>query len=409
MLGGHCIHGRYRAASDPSAGCRPAPPGHGHAPNVREALILAAGRTPFGARHGALAGRHPADLLAATLDACLERGGVDPSEVDEVVVGCATPVGAQAANLGARAVRASGRLAEPPASVISTQDTSSLLALIRAVDAVRSGRCGTVLVGGVESMSTVPAGADMTHRGFGLPAPPDDAGLSLPPGPATEAWATRNGVDRDRLESVAERSRERAKRAQTEGRFAPEILTSEPGALSEDELICSDAGVGRTAVGPGAPGLYSEDGLLTASTVAPMADGAAAAVVVSEEVAVRCGVEPVARVAAVAASGGDPRAGRGASLEASARVLATAGLRHDRVGRVELAEPFATSIVRWQLVAPDLAGNINPYGGSLALGHPQGATGLGLVARLVGSAEGAYGVAACDATDGHGAAVLLGA
>ena len=139
---------------------------------MREPLILAAGRSPFGARHGLLAGWHPADLLAASFEATLERVPADPADIDEVLVGCATPVGAQAANLAGRAVLAWRRLQSVPATVVSTQDTSSLVALVRAVDAVRSGRCGTVLVGGVELMSTVPAGADMTHRGFGLPAPP---------------------------------------------------------------------------------------------------------------------------------------------------------------------------------------------------------------------------------------------
>ncbi len=386
---------------------------------MHEPLILAAGRSPFGARHGRLAGRHPADLLSAAFEATLERVAVDPAGVDEVLVGCATPVGAQAANLGSQAVRSCGRLQRVPSTVVSTQDTSSLMALIRAVDAVRSGRCGMVLVGGVELMSTVPAGADMTQRGFGLPAPPPGDGSPLPPGPAAEEWATRHGLDRERLEAVAWRSRRRALQAQADGRFAAELLpvSGRPSpaldAALDDELIVAGADGKRHAGESGSEGVYSHDGLLTASTVAPMADGAAAAVVVSSTVARRWGVEPLARVVATAAVGGDPRAGCGASPEAAERVLAAGDLQSRDVCRVELAELFATSVVAWDFARADLADVVNPDGGSLALGHPQGATGLSLVARLgralAGLPGGGYGVAACDAVDGHGVAVLLGA
>lgn len=396
-----------------------------------EPLILAAGRSPFGARHGLLAGWHPADLLAAAFEAALDRAAVDPAGVDEVLVGCATPVGAQASNVAARAVRACGGLDGVPATLVSTQDTSSLVALVRAVDAVRAGRCGTVLVGGVELMSTVPAGADLTHRGFGLPAAPPGQGAAPAPGPAAEAWATRQGVDRERLDAVARRSRSRARRAQEADRFAAELLpvparpasagAATSGAALSDELLgagisgpdsggSGDAGPGTAGPAPG--GVYSRDGLLTAATVAPMADGAAAAVVASPAAARCWGAEPVARVPAVAAAGGDPRVGCGASPQATERVLAATGLRGSDVDRVELAELFATSVVHWEFAQPDLAGAVNPDGGSLALGHPQGATGLGLVARLAralaGLPAGACGVAACDAVDGHGVAVLLG-
>ena len=378
-----------------------------------DALILAAGRSPFAARHGRLARRHPADLLGEVFAAVLARSGVDPATVDEVLVGCATPVGAQASNLAASAARASGHLRGLPASVVSTQDTSSLVALVRAFDAVRSGRCGVVLVGGVELMSTVPAGADLSHRGFGLPLPPVPGEALLPPGPAAERWAQSRGVSRDRLEDLAERSRRRAREAQASGRLAAELLPTSEGAsetppgTAGDELLCAgEAGDRRFA-----EGLYSRGGLLTAATVAPMADGAAAAVVASQAAARRVGLEPLARVVAAAAVGGDPGAGFGSSPEAARRALALAGVDAGNVRRVELAELFATGIVHWETDHPDLAEVLNPDGGSLALGHPQGATGVGLVARLTRSLTapggGGYGLAACDASDGHGVAVLL--
>ncbi len=374
-----------------------------------EALILRAGRSPFGARHGRFAQRHPAEVLGVVLAAVLHESGADPGAVDEVLVGCATPVGAQAANVAAAAARAAGGLSGVPASVVSTGDTSSLVALIAAVDAVRSGRCGMVLVGGVELMSTVPAGADMSQRGFGLPLPPAAGEAHLPPGPAAERWAQRHGVDRDRLEEVGQRSRRRARAAQTAGRLAAELLPlAGDGELpGGDELPGGGEAPGRQLP----EGLYSRDGLLTAATVAPMADGAAAALVASPAATRTLGLEPVARVAAAAAVGGDPGAGCGSAPEAARCATALAGIAADGIGRVELAEPFATDVVHWEISCAEWAEPLNPDGGSLALGHPQGATGLGLVARLVRALaardDGAVGLAAGGAADGHGVAVLL--
>ncbi|MCY3807043.1 MAG: beta-ketoacyl synthase N-terminal-like domain-containing protein [bacterium] len=368
-----------------------------------EALILRARRSPFGARHGTFAHRHPAELLAEVFAAVLAESGADPGAVDEVLVGCATPVGAQAANVATAAARAAGGLSGVPASVVSTQDTSSLVALIRAVDAVRSGRCGVALVGGVELMSTVPAGADMSQRGFGLPLSPTPGEAHPPPGPAAERWAQRLGVGRDRLEEVGRRTRRRAQEAQAAGRLAAELLPLTGG----DELLRAGEAVDRQRP----EGLYSRDGLLTAATVAPMADGAAAALVASPAATRRLGLEPVARVAAAAAVGGDPTAGCGSSPEAARRATALAGVGAAGIRRVELAEPFATDIVHWEISCAGWAELLNPDGGSLALGHPQGATGLGLVARLVRALAaldgGGHGLAACDAADGHGVAVLL--
>ena len=377
------------------------------------ALILGAGRSPFGARHGRFARRHPADLLGEVFAAVLARSGVDPVAVEEVLVGCATPVGAQASNLAAAAARASGHLRGLPSSVVSTQDTSSLVALVRALDAVRSGRCGVVLVGGVESMSTVPAGADLSHRGFGLPLPPAPGEALLPPGPAAEQWAHSRGVSRDRLEDLARRSRRRAREAQASGRLAAELLPTTERAGERSPGIAGDELLGAGGAGDEqfAEGLYSRAGLLTAATVAPMADGAAAAVLASPAAARRLGVEPLAGVVAAAAVGGDPGAGSGSSPEAARRVMALAGVEAGSVRRVELAELFATGIVHWEITRPELVEVLNPDGGSLALGHPQGATGVGLVARLTRAltAPGGagYGLAACDASDGHGVAVLL--
>lgn len=379
-------------------------------------VILAAARSPFGTRHGVLAGVAPADLLAEVLSGLLARYDVDPTDLDEVLAGCATPVGAQAGNLAAHSLRRCGWPRHLPATTVSTLDSSSLVALLRAADAVASGRCELVLVGGVEHMSTVPAGADMTTRGFGLPPPASPDGTELPPGPAAERWAQRRGIDRERLEAVAERSRRHAAQADAAGRLAAEILPigpdlSGPRPVTGDELLAGNGDGDQVSGERDAVGTYSHDGLLTAATVAPMADGAAAALVGSRDAARRLGLEPLARIAAAAIVGGDPAAGCGTSPEAADRVLATAGLAPGRIRRVELSELFATTVLQWEATHPDLAEFTNPDGGSLALGHPRGATGVGLAVRLsralAAASRGGHGLAACDAVDGHGVAVLL--
>lgn len=380
------------------------------------AVILAAARSPFAARHGALAQMAPADLLAEVLSGVLALCDVDPTDLDEVLAGCATPVGAQAGNLAAHALRRCGWPRRLPATTVSTLDSSSLVALVRAADAVAAGRCELVLVGGVEHMSTVPAGADMTTRGFGLPPPVSPNRTELPPGPAAERWAQRHGIDRERLEAVAERTRRHAAQADSAGRLASEILPVGRGLggalpVTGDELVVGN-GVGDPVSGErDAVGAYSHDGLLTAATVAPMADGAAAALVGSRGAARRMGLEPLARIAAAAIVGGDPAAGCGASPRAADRVLAKAGVAPGRIRRVELSELFATTVLHWEASHPGLAEFTNPDGGSLALGHPRGATGVGLAARLsralAATCRGGHGLAACDAVDGHGVAVLL--
>ncbi len=380
---------------------------------MTDVVILAALRSPFGMRHGALAAIPPSDLLAEVLGGLLARCDIDPDDLDEVIAGCATPVGAQAGNLAGHAVRRCGWRAHLPATTVSTLDSSSLLALVHAAGAIAAGRGELILVGGVEHMSTVPAGADMTVRGFGLP-PTHRA--ALPPGPAAERWAHDRGFGREQLESAAERSRRRAAQADAARRLAAEILPVRAGGcgarlIDGDELVARTGSGDRAVTEPAAGGTYSDGGLLTAATAASMADGAAAVLVGSENAANRLGIEPLARIAAAAIVGGDPGSGCGTSPEAAARALDRAGVAPGRVRRVELAELFATTVLHWEVARPDLAGFVNPDGGSLALGHPQGATGVGLVARLAraqaAQSGGGHGLAVCDAVDGHAVAVLL--
>lgn len=343
---------------------------------------------------------------------------VPPEEIDGVMVGCATTVGAQAGNLAAYAASACGCRPETPAVVVSASDISSLLALVFAADAAAAGRCGLILVAGVEVMSLVPAGAERSHRGFGSPASTLAAAAAAaaegaaPFGLAADLWAESHGIRREELDAVSEESRRRAAAAAEAGRFEPEILplphhaAELPGEIRGDELFS-----------PGKPsnfkGIYREEGLITAASTAPMADGAAALLLASSAASKRLRLHPAARVLACSVTGGSPPS-VGAAPTAAKRALASAGVELDDLIRVELGEPAATSLLNWRVnfgESPETLETVNPDGGSLALGHPQGATGIGLVVRLLRASTedqgGGLALAACDASDGGAAAVLL--
>ncbi len=378
----------------------------------REPLILAAARSPFGLRHGRLASWHPSRLLAEVCKGVISQCEVPPEEIDGVMVGCATTVGAQAGNLAAYAAAACGCRPETPAAVVSALDISSLSALVFAADAAAAGRFGLILVAGVEVMSIVPVGAERSHRGFGRPAAAAPA-PAAPFGLAAELWAASQGIRREELDAAAEESRRRAAAAAEAGRFEPEILPLPhhaeqlPGEISRDELFS-----------PGEPssfkGIYREEGLITAASTAPMADGAAAVLLASSVASKRLGLHPAARVLACSVTGGSSPYGAGAAPTAAKRALASAGVELDDLIRVELGEPAAASLLNWRVNfgdSPEILESLNPDGGSLALGHPQGATGIGLVVRLLRALTedqgGGLALAACDASDGGATAVLL--
>lgn len=377
-------------------------------------LLLAAVRSPFGLRHGRLASWHPSQLLEEVCRGVISKCEVSPDEIDGVLVGCATTVGAQAGNLAAHAAAACGCRPETPAVVVSAEDVSSLTALVFAADAVSSGRFGLVLVAGVEVMSLVPVGAERSYRGFGRPALRiTDSASAWPPPLATEFWAESQGIGREALEAVAEESRSRAASAAAAGCFQAEILPLRHHAGQLPEVVCEDE-LFRPEDPSSFKGIYREEGLLTAATTAPMADGAAAVLIASSAVSKRLGFQPAARVRARVQLRSSSPSGVGAAALAAKRALAAAGIELADLVRIELGELAATSLLNWRVnfgESPEVLASLNPDGGLLALGHPQGATGVGLVARLLRAlSEGAAGelaLAVCDAFDGQATAVIL--
>jgi acetyl-CoA acyltransferase len=359
---------------------------------VGEALVIDALRTPVGRRGGALAGWHPADLLAEVLAGLARRAGLDPRRIDDVIVGCVGQVGEQAVNVGRSAVLAAGFPESVPATTVDRQCGSSQQAVHFAAQGVMAGAYDVAVAAGVESMTRVPMWSNVADRAapygtrfrarYGLG--PDDF---IDQGLAGELIADRWGLDREELDALALESHRRAAAATADGRFAAEILPV-PGrgrdggeaVVDRDEGIRPDTSMRALA---GLPPVFREDGRLTAGNSSQISDAAAAVLIASEDAASRLGLPPRARVHAVALAGVDPVEMLSGPIPATRRVLARAGLDVDDIDLFEVNEAFASVPLAWARdVGADMA-RVNVNGGAIALGHPLGCTGARLMATLV--------------------------
>lgn len=379
---------------------------------MRAAVLVDAVRTPIGGRGGRLSGWHPADLAAEVLRALAERTGFDPAAVDDVVLGCAMPVGNQGFNLARSAVLAAGWPESVPAGTVDRQGISSLAAVIDAARAVASGACDLVIAGGVEVMSTTPQGATLVPGSmpFG-PAVTEryrDAGGLIPAGVAAEALGASLGVDRATLDAVAQRSHARAAGGAEVVPVGSRVLDRDKGEVVRSGTSVTADELPDPAITPaelaGARPAFVPDGTVTAANSAAIGDGAAAVLLMSEDAAARLGATPLAVVRAAAVVGSDPLVTFGGATLATERVLA--GLDGE-VDRVEVGEPFAAALLAYERATGLDPARVNPAGGGIALGEPTGAVGARLVATLAHGLAGRFGVAAAGGLGGLGAAVLL--
>jgi acetyl-CoA C-acetyltransferase len=365
---------------------------------VAEAYLVDAVRTPVGRRGGKLAEAHPADLGAHVLSALVERTGIDPAAVDDVVLGCVDALGPQAGDIARTAWLAAGLPEEVPGVTVDRQCGSSQQAVHFAAQAVLSGTSDVVVAGGVQNMSMIPIGYAMTAAeplGFGDPFS-GSAGWRRRYGDqeisqfrGAELIAERWGISRERMEEFALASHTRALRAQDEGRFDREILPYE--GVTADEGPRRDTSAERMA------GLkpLREGGRLTAALASQISDGASGVLVVSEEALRVHGLTPRARVHHLSARGGDPVLMLSAPIPATAYALKRAGMSLDDIDLVEINEAFASVVLAWaDETGADLA-KVNVNGGAIALGHPLGATGTRLMTTLLHELErtgGRYGL-----------------
>lgn len=352
---------------------------------MRETVIVEAVRTAVGKRNGALSGMHAADLSAVVLNELVERTGIGPEIVDDVVWGCVSQVGDQSSNIGRYAVLAAGWPESIPGTTVNRACGSSQQALDFAVQAVMSGQQDVVVAGGVEVMSRVPLGS---ARASGMPYGPkvlaryDD--FSFNQGLSAEMIAKKWGFSRTRLDEYSVESHERAAAAQDGGAFTDQIVpVFVDGA--ENNVVAADEGVRRgssveklAALKPA----FAEDGVIHAGNSSQISDGAAALLVTTAEMAVELGLTPIVRYLAGAVTGADPVLMLTGPIPATEKVLSKAGVALSEVGVFEVNEAFAPVPLAWLVETGADPARMNPLGGAIALGHPLGASGAVLMTRM---------------------------
>lgn len=350
---------------------------------MREAVIVDAVRTPIGRRNGSLAGVHAADLSAQILNALVERTGVDPGAVDDVIWGCVTQIGDQSSNIGRIAVLAAGWPEHVPGVTVNRACGSSQQAVDSAAHAVMAGQYDLVVAGGVETMSRVPLGA---HRTTGQPYGPRTlaryGGVEFNQGVGAEMIAERWGFSRGQLDDFAALSHARAAAAIDSGVFDDHVVPvdADGGKLTTDEGL--RRGTSRETLA-GLKTVFKSDGVVHAGNASQISDGAAALLITTPEKARELGLTPIARYHSGAVSGADPVMMLTGPIPATDKVLRRAGLKIDDIGAFEVNEAFAPVPLAWLAETGADPERLNPLGGAIAVGHPLGASGAILMTRLL--------------------------
>ncbi|OSC38979.1 acetyl-CoA C-acyltransferase [Mycobacterium decipiens] len=360
-----------------------------------DVVIVDAVRTPFGKRNGVLAGMHSVELLGLVQRKLLERAGLAPADVDQVVTGCVGQVGMQAFNIGRGAWLTAGLPIQVPATTIDTQCGSSQQAVNLAHALVSSGAAKAVVACGVEVMSTVKMGSTV----------PRDGSLGKPVTrnywkhheytsqfEAAERMAEKWGISRSDADAFGKLSQDRAGAAQANGAFDTQLVEVTAPTLGEDNvptgethLVTRDEGVRETSLEKLAMLTPSgrENGVHTAGSSSQISDGASAVLLMSAEAAAAVGLTPMAKVVGTALIGSDPVLMLTGPIDATRRLLGTHGLKMSDIDVVEINEAFASVVLAWEReLSADMA-RVNPNGGAIAMGHPLGATGAALVAKSV--------------------------
>ena len=369
------------------------------------AYIVDAVRTAGGRRGGRLAGVHPVDLAAATLDALVKGTGVDPAAIEDVIMGCVSQGGQQAGQVGRNAVLASKVLPQStPAVTIDRQCGSSQQAIQFAAQAVMSGTQDVVIAAGIESMSRVPMGSTaIFHMKEGLgnyKSPGLEAkfpGINWSQFMGAEMIVKKHGFTKDQLDAFAYNSHLKAIAAVNAGAFKDEIVPIEietPEGMAwhtQDEGIRFDA----TLESISGVKLLAEGGTLTAASSSQICDGSSAALVVSEAALKRYNLTPMARIHNLTVTAGDPVIMLEEPLFATDRALERAGMKIGDIDLYDVNEAFAPVPMAWLKHTGGDPERLNVNGGAIALGHPLGASGTKLMATLLHALKargGKYGL-----------------
>ena len=372
---------------------------------MAEAYIVDAVRTAGGKRGGKLAGWHPVDMAAATLDAIVARTGIDGGAVEDVIMGCVMQGGQQAGQIGRNAVLAAKNLPDSvPAVSIDRQCGSSQQSMQFAAQAVMSGTQDMVIAAGVESMTRVPMGSTMMlhmKEGMGNYKSPrleeKYPGVMFSQFVGSEMMVKKHGFTRDQLDAFALESHRRAAAATQGGAFDAEIVALDIETPEGSESHRADEGIRYDASAESLAGvkLLQDGGSITAANASQICDGASAVLIVSEAALKAHGLTPMARIHNVTVTAGDPVIMLEEPLFATDRALQRAGLRIGDIDLYEVNEAFAPVPMAWMKhVGADHA-RLNVNGGAIALGHPLGASGTKLMATLVHALKargGRYGL-----------------
>ncbi|MCZ7530817.1 MAG: acetyl-CoA C-acetyltransferase [Acidimicrobiia bacterium] len=367
-------------------------------PQHNEAYIVDAVRTPVGKRGGGLSDVHPADLGAASLRALMNRTGIDPSAVEDVVFGNVDSIGPQAGDIARTCWLAAGLPDEVPGTTVDRQCGSSQQAVHFAAQAVMSGTSDMVVAGGVQNMSQIPIASAMTvAEQFGFTDPfSGSKGWQARYGDqevsqfrAAEMIAEKWDISREEMERFALESHERALQAIDEGRFEPEIVPVEGVTVDEGPRR------GTTLEKMASLDTLVPGGRITAAVSSQISDASAAMLLVSESALTDHDLTPRARIHHLSVRGADPIWMLTAPIPATAHALERTGMSLDDIDLIEINEAFASVVLAWQRETGADMERLNVNGGAIALGHPLGATGVRLMTTLLGELErtgGRYGL-----------------
>jgi acetyl-CoA acyltransferase len=385
---------------------------------MAEAYVVDVVRSPIGRRNGSLSAIRADELAAEVLNGLIGRLELDAGEIEDVQMGCVTQVGEQALNVGRGAVLVAGWPETVCATTVDRQCGSSLQAAFNGASAIQAGHLDLVVAAGVEHMTRVPMGSNLGDAGWG--AVNEKIGERwpiVPQGISAEVIAKEWGLSREALDEYSLESHRRAVAASDEGRFENEIVPIEVGAggaavlFAVDETPRRDTSLEKLASLQPA---FTPDGIVTAGNSSSIVDGAAAMLIASESAAGRLGLEPRARFVSFGLSGVDPYRMLHGNPQACASALARARIGWDDVSVIEVNEAFASVVLqfladtglhdRWE------AGDVNPNGGGISLGHPLGATGARITATLLNELErrdGRYGIASMCIGQGQAIAAVI--
>ncbi len=366
---------------------------------MHEAVIIDAVRTPLGKRNGSLSDWHPGDLAAEPLKALAERNSLDPTVVDDVIMGCVSQVGEQTYNIGRNAVLGAGWPDTVPGVTIDRQCGSSQQSVHFAAQGVMAGAYDVVVAAGIESMTRVPMGSSMgSAQPFGEKLRERYQDGLIPQGLSAELIAEKWGIPREELDSIGFDSQARALKATEEGRFENEIIPIDikvdgvVGQFTRDEGIRPGTTAEKLASLRPA---FKEGGVVTAGNSSQITDGSAALLITSAEKAKELGLTPRAKFVSFSLAGTDPIMMLTGPIPATEKVLAKAGLTHADIDLYEINEAFAAVIGAWLRETGADWDTVNVNGGAIALGHPLGASGARLMTTLVNELErsgGRYGL-----------------